>query len=80
MDAFEVLAGRGFVQQQTDGAPALLRESAVFYVGFDPTADCLHVGHLLPIMGMAHLQSAGHTPIVLVGGGTAMVGDPSGKD
>jgi tyrosyl-tRNA synthetase len=80
LDAFEVLAGRGFVQQKTDGAPALLRESAVFYVGFDPTADCLHVGHLLPIMGMAHLQRAGHTPIVLVGGGTAMVGDPSGKD
>ena len=80
MDAFEVLERRGFVQQQTDGAPALLRESAVFYVGFDPTADCLHVGHLLPIMGMAHLQRAGHTPIVLVGGGTAMVGDPSGKD
>jgi tyrosyl-tRNA synthetase len=80
LDAFEVLEGRGFVQQQTDGAPALLRESAVFYVGFDPTADCLHVGHLLPIMGMAHLQRAGHTPIVLVGGGTAMVGDPSGKD
>jgi tyrosyl-tRNA synthetase len=80
LDAFEVLEGRGFVQQHTEGAPGLLRESAVFYVGFDPTGDCLHVGHLLPIMGMVHLQRAGHTPIVLVGGGTAMVGDPSGKD
>ena len=81
MNAFEILTERGFVQQHTAGAPDLIRgESAVFYVGFDPTGDSLHVGHLLPIMAMAHLQRAGHRPIAVVGGGTAMVGDPSGKD
>ena len=51
-----------------------------FYIGFDPTGDCLHVGHLLPIMCMAWLQRAGHKPIIVLGGGTAMVGDPSGKE
>ena len=81
MNAFEILTERGFVQQHTAGAPDLIRgESAVFYVGFDPTGDSLHVGHLLPIMAMAHLQRAGHRPIAVVGGGTAMVGEPSGKD
>ena len=49
-------------------------------VGFDPTGDSFHIGHLLPVMAMAHLQQAGHKPIVVLGGGTAMVGDPSGKD
>ncbi len=81
MNAFEILAARGFVKQHTAGAPALIEgDPAVFYVGFDPTGDSLHVGHLLPIMAMAHLQQAGHRPIAVVGGGTAMVGDPSGKD
>ncbi|HBT91770.1 MAG TPA: tyrosine--tRNA ligase, partial [Ruminococcaceae bacterium] len=50
-----------------------------FYIGFDPTADSLHVGHYIPIMVAAHLQRAGHTPILLFGGGTGMIGDPSGK-
>lgn len=50
-----------------------------FYVGFDPTADSLHIGHYIPIMAMAHMQRAGHRPIALMGGGTAMIGDPSGK-
>jgi len=50
-----------------------------YYVGFDPTADSMHVGHLLPIMAMSHLQKAGHMPICIIGGGTTMIGDPSGK-
>ncbi|MFH0921967.1 MAG: tyrosine--tRNA ligase [Fibrobacterota bacterium] len=81
--AFDVLKERGFVAQCTHEKelPALLAEKKVsFYVGFDPTADSLHAGHLLPIMAMAHLQRAGHRPIALVGGATAMVGDPTGKD
>jgi tyrosyl-tRNA synthetase len=81
-DALQILGERGFIQQCTDreGLERLLREQAVtFYNGFDPTADSLHVGHLLPMMAMAHLQRAGHRPLALVGGGTALVGDPSGK-
>jgi len=81
-DALQVLGERGFIQQSTDleGLGRLLQEQRVtFYNGFDPTADSLHVGHLLPIMAMAHLQRAGHRPLALVGGGTALVGDPSGK-
>ena len=55
------------------------KKNVVFYVGFDPTADSLHIGSLVPIMAMAHLQKAGNTPICIIGGGTAMIGDPSGK-
>jgi tyrosyl-tRNA synthetase len=76
------LRERGFVQQCTDadGLEKLLAGAkVVFYAGFDPTADSLHAGSLVPIMAMAHLQRAGHTPIAVIGGGTAMVGDPSGK-
>jgi tyrosyl-tRNA synthetase len=81
MSVFDILEGRGFVQQYTSGVMDLLRGSGVsFYVGFDPTADSLHAGSLVPIMAMAHLQRAGHRPIALVGGGTGMVGDPSGKE
>lgn len=73
---------RGFFQQCTDEAnleKILERDQIVFYAGFDPTFYSLHVGHLVPIMAMAHLQRMGHKPIALIGGGTAMVGDPSGK-
>jgi tyrosyl-tRNA synthetase len=81
MNAFEVLEARGFVEQYTAKAPELLAgEPVSFYVGFDPTGPSMHVGHLLPVMAMAHLQRAGHRPIAVLGGGTAMVGDPSGKD
>ncbi len=77
----DILSERGFVEQTTD--PAELRRTldtpTTVYVGFDPTADSMHVGHLLPVMGLAHLQRAGHRPIALVGGGTALIGDPSGK-
>lgn len=78
----DTLMARGFVQQTTDedALRAAFAEGPVtFYIGFDPTADCLHVGHLLPIMCMSWLQKAGHKPIIVMGGGTAMVGDPSGK-
>ena len=81
-DVFSELKARGFIYQTTDeeGARKLLSSEKVkFYAGFDPTADSLHVGHLLPIMAMRQLQRAGHKPIVLVGGATALVGDPSGK-
>src|SRR5262249_35946650 len=81
-DALQILGERGFIQQCTDQeglARLLLEQRVTFYNGFDPTADSLHVGHLLPLMAMAHLQRAGHRPLALVGGGTALVGDPSGR-
>jgi len=78
--ALDLLASRGFVQDATPGLDDRLRAGPVTaYAGFDPTADSLHVGSLIPVMGLAWLQREGHTPIALVGGGTGMVGDPSGK-
>jgi tyrosyl-tRNA synthetase len=80
--AYDILDERGLIENVTDAdaVRGMLAEPPVtFYVGFDPTADSLHVGHLLPILAMAHLQRAGHRPIAVVGGGTGMVGDPSGK-
>jgi len=80
MNLFDEYRWRGLLQDVTEGAEAAFGEgSQLAYVGFDPTADSLHVGHLLPIMGLVHLQRAGHTPIALVGGGTGLIGDPSGK-
>ncbi|TVR55860.1 MAG: tyrosine--tRNA ligase [Gemmatimonadales bacterium] len=80
MNLFDEYRWRGLLQDVTEGAETAFSEgSQLAYVGFDPTADSLHVGHLLPIMGLVHLQRAGHTPIALVGGGTGLIGDPSGK-
>ncbi len=82
-NAYEVLKQRGFVEQTTDEeaiANAMKKGSITCYAGFDPTASSLHVGHLLPVMAMAHMQRAGHRPIILIGGGTALIGDPSGKN
>lgn len=95
MNVYDELVKRGFVKQETglaedpahpDNPPSistlrekLSREKVTFYVGFDPTADSLHIGSLTPIMAMAHLQRAGHVPIAIIGGGTTMIGDPSGK-
>lgn len=82
MNAFDVLEERGFVQQFTDkeAIRAMFAAGPVTaYVGVDPTADSLHVGHLLPIMALKHLERAGNKPIALLGGGTTLVGDPSGK-
>ena len=68
------------VAEATDGvAEALAKERVTAYIGFDPTASSLHVGKLLTVMGLARLQRFGHTPIAIVGGGTGMIGDPSGK-
>jgi tyrosyl-tRNA synthetase len=79
-DLFQVYTARGFVQDATPGLAArLARGPVTAYIGFDPTADSLHVGNLVPVMGLAWLQRTGGTPIALVGAGTAMVGDPSGK-
>ena len=74
------LAWRDMLYQYTEGAGDALATGAVAgYAGFDPTADSLHVGNLVPVMGLVHLQRAGHRPVALVGGGTGMIGDPSGK-
>jgi tyrosyl-tRNA synthetase len=74
------LRWRGLVHQHTDGVPALLAAGPVSaYIGFDPTGSSLHVGSLVPIMILVHLQRHGHRPVALVGGGTGMIGDPSGK-
>ncbi len=79
---FESLQERGFVQQCTNAeavSQVLSGNSITYYVGFDPTADSLHAGSLVPIMAMAHLQRAGHKPIAIIGGGTTMIGDPTDK-
>jgi tyrosyl-tRNA synthetase len=79
-DVFDEFRWRGLVSEHTEGLPELLaRERVTAYIGFDPTASSLHVGTLLTIMGLARLQRFGHTPIAIVGGGTGMIGDPSGK-
>jgi tyrosyl-tRNA synthetase len=80
-NVFDILNERGFVAQATDvdELKRYLSEPSSCYIGFDPTADSLHIGSLVPIMALAHMQREGHQPIVLVGGGTGLVGDPSGK-
>jgi len=77
----DTLEERGFIAQATEieALKRYLESPGVCYIGFDPTADSLHVGSLLPIMALVHMQMHGHRPVVLVGGGTGMVGDPSGK-
>ncbi|WP_250229567.1 tyrosine--tRNA ligase [Anaeropeptidivorans aminofermentans] len=81
-NAFDILQERGFIAQATHEAEIkelLSKERVTFYIGFDPTADSLHVGHFLTVMAMSHMQKAGHRPIILVGGGTGMVGDPTDR-
>jgi tyrosyl-tRNA synthetase len=83
MNVFQELQARGLIAQITDAekVEALLGgdQPVTFYIGFDPTADSLHIGHFIPVMVMAHMQRAGHRPIALFGGATAMIGDPTGK-
>src|ERR1041385_1944663 len=80
LDLLQVYQDRGFLQDATPGLAARLAQGPITaYVGFDPTADSLHVGSLVPIMGLYWLQRCGHRPLALVGGGTALVGAPSGK-
>lgn len=80
-NALDILRERGFIEATTDdeGVRELLERPTTCYIGFDPTAPSLHAGSLEPIMSLVHLQRCGHRPIVLVGGGTGLVGDPSGK-
>ena len=79
---YEKLKERGFIDQVTDEGRLreLLKGEVTCYIGFDPTASSFHVGNLVPIMSLAYMQRCGHRPIALVGGGTGLVGDPSGKD
>jgi tyrosyl-tRNA synthetase len=79
---YDLFVERGFLEQVTDEANLreLLKRKVTCYIGFDPTASSFHVGNLVPIMSLAHMQRHGHRPIALVGGGTGLVGDPSGKD
>ncbi len=81
-NVYDVLKERGLIAQVTheeEIRELLGREKVTFYIGFDPTADSLHVGHFLQMVVMKHMQDAGHRPIALIGGGTGMVGDPSGR-
>jgi len=83
MDVLAMLSRRGLVKQTTDAAALarlLEREAVTFYLGIDPTGPSLHAGHLVGLLAMAHLQRAGHRPLLLIGGATARVGDPSDKD
>ena len=78
--ALDELVWRGLVHQHTEGLPAALaKQSVSAYCGFDPSASSMHVGSLIPVMGLMHLQRGGHRPFVVVGGGTGLIGDPSGK-
>ncbi len=82
VNVFDTLVERGYLAQVThekEVKELLAKPSVTFYIGFDPTADSLHVGHFVQMMVMAHLQKAGHRPIAVLGGGTGMVGDPSGR-
>ena len=82
VNVMDTLKARGFVKQtvfEEELYEKLGKESVPFYIGFDPTADSLHVGHFMQLIAMHHMQQAGHKPIILIGGGTAMVGDPSGR-
>jgi tyrosyl-tRNA synthetase len=80
-NVFDIFQARGFIEQATDRelVRELLQDPTTCYIGFDPTASSFHVGSLLPIMSLVHMQRAGHRPIAVIGGGTGLVGDPSGK-
>lgn len=82
-NVYDILVERGYIKQMTheqEIRDLLAKEKITFYIGFDPTADSLHVGHFIAMMFMRYMQKAGHRPIALIGGGTAMIGDPSGKN
>src|SRR5579859_6568680 len=80
MNLIEELRWRGMIQDIMPGTEEqLAKETTAGYIGFDPTSDSLHIGSLVPILLLVHLQKAGHKPVALVGGATGMVGDPSGK-
>lgn len=81
-NVFDILTERGYIKQtthETEIKELLAKEKISFYIGFDPTADSLHIGHFIAMMFMSHMQNSGHRPIALVGGATALIGDPSGR-
>lgn len=81
-NVFDILKARGLIAQTThenEIRELLGKEKITFYIGFDPTADSLHIGHFMQLIVMKHMQNAGHRPIILLGGGTTMIGDPTGK-
>ena len=80
-NVYDILEERGYIEQVThEGLREWFdKEKVTFYIGFDPTADSLHIGHFVSMMVASHMQKAGHKPIILIGGGTAMIGDPSGR-
>lgn len=83
MNVWDVFKARGFFQQVTEEADLVARSAAgpiTAYIGLDPTADSFHAGHLIPLMSLVHFQREGHRPIALLGAGTAMIGDPTGKN
>jgi tyrosyl-tRNA synthetase len=82
MNVLDTLLERGFIEKTTHEGELndyLNKGNVTCYIGFDPTASSLHIGSLIPIMSLAHMQRHGHRPIALIGGGTGLVGDPSGK-
>ena len=82
MNVIDIMQERGFIEKTTHDQELydfFQNEKATCYIGFDPTASSLHVGNLIPIMALAHMQRQGHRPVALIGGGTGLVGDPSGK-
>ena len=80
MNFIDELEWRGMIHDSTPGVKEqLAKEMTTAYVGFDPTADSLHIGHLVGVMILKHFQMSGHRPVVLIGGATGMIGDPSGK-
>ena len=82
-NVFDILEERGYIEQlthPTEIKELFSKESVPFYIGIDPTADSLHVGHFVSLMVASHMQKCGHKPIILVGGGTATIGDPSRKN
>ena len=79
LSLLDELSWRGLLYQHTEGIGEWLAAPRGIYAGFDPTASSLHVGHLLPVMGLVHAQRAGHRAVALVGGGTGLIGDPGGK-
>ncbi len=82
-NVFDILEERGYIEQLThpkEIKELFGKESVPFYIGIDPTADSLHVGHFVSLMVASHMQKHGHKPIILVGGGTATIGDPSRKN
>ena len=75
-----MLKERGFISHETPSCKEILQKPTLIYTGYDPTADGLHLGSFVTLMALCHLQRAGHTPVIVLGGTTGLIGDPSGRD